>query len=261
MTALNPDPSDAPKAQLPKVFVRVFSTPPGMPWDQSRAARLEAVHGAPVPIAELVHQLRRISSWAAGRPGRFAVFYVRSEEFIAPFESTVEVDGAPTLVAFGTKAGSLRNARKGALVALLIVGVGGVLGTGISLAIRARAQGDTQLEAAERNAASYLQSAKTQWRRKLIARDLDRELGSSRQVSDVLGDLAWVTAARASDAKIEVLHWDHGLMAVEARGDTSPFMAIDRSIERSSRPIRSKTWLWGVGPQGADMSAAGSLGP
>ena len=62
-----------PKAERPQpqVLVRVIVTPPGAPWEQARAAKLDAQHGAPLPISELIHQLRRLAPWAPGRPGRY----------------------------------------------------------------------------------------------------------------------------------------------------------------------------------------------
>ena len=77
----------------PQVFARAIVTPPAPPWEQIRAANLEARHGAPLPLAELMHRVKRLSGWAPGRPGRFAVFYVRSKEFRSPFEAKVDVDG------------------------------------------------------------------------------------------------------------------------------------------------------------------------
>ena len=56
----------------PQVFVRVFQAPAGMPWEQGRAARLEARHGSPLPIADVMHQVKRLGAWSLGQPGRYA---------------------------------------------------------------------------------------------------------------------------------------------------------------------------------------------
>jgi len=55
-----------------------------------------------------------------------------------------------------------------------------------------------------------------------------------------------VSAARTPDARIEALHWDHGLLAVEARGEYPPIAGSGPPPERSSKPVRPGVWLWGL---------------
>ena len=62
----------------PTIFVRTFTTPPGLPWDQSRVAMLEVRSGAPLPLGEVIYQLRRLDPWFVGRSARYAAFYVRT---------------------------------------------------------------------------------------------------------------------------------------------------------------------------------------
>jgi hypothetical protein len=252
MSALPPlefDEDAAPFQEVvanPQVFVRVVSTPPGMPWEQSRAAQLEMRHGAPLPIADLMHKMNRLGRWAPGQQGRFAVFYIRAREFRTPFETIVDVEGTPTKVAFGAGAEQLRRARTTGLAVLLLVLSGLIIGTGAAMALNARAQASTRLETAELTVANRLKTAQVIERRRRDSRSLRIAIGGARPVEDVLADLAWASASKTPAARVDVVHWDHGLLAVEVRGEDMPFEALDRVQERSARPIRRDVWLWGV---------------
>src|SRR5688572_20809131 len=94
------DEADGVAAAPPQVFVRTFSTPSGLPWEQARAARLDAEHGAPLPLRDLLHRVKRLSPWSPGAVGRYAVFYVRRRDYRGAFETTVDVDGQPVRVTF-----------------------------------------------------------------------------------------------------------------------------------------------------------------
>jgi len=234
----------------PQVFVRALVTPPGAPWEQARAARLDAQHGAPLPIAELLHQVRRLDRWGPGRPGRYAAFYVRAREFRDPFETTVEVDGSPVKVRFGAAAPDLQRLQGVGLVLAALVLCGALLGGGTMLALGARSEAAAQLEADEQLAATRTRAAEAFRARSYQARELRALVGQARPVGDVLGDLAWVASSKTPEARVVGLHWERGLLAVEARGEQAPFMAADRVIERSTRPLRPGVWLWAVGPAG-----------
>jgi hypothetical protein len=67
-------------------------------------------------------------------------------------------------------------------------------------------------------------------------------------MDDLVKSLAWASTAKAPQARIEGLHWDHGFMAAEVRGDEAPFQRLDRPVQKSARPARPGVWLWGVAP-------------
>jgi hypothetical protein len=251
---LTQDGAEAAEADAPKVFSRVFAVPPGAPWEQSKAAQLEARHGSPLPISDLTWRLRRLGGWGPGAVGRFVVFYVRSRELVGAFETTVEVEGRPLHVAFGSTGAQLRQAQRlgvlGLLTALLFAAVIGSLVIGLGTRTRA----EEQLTELERTAeVKYRQAMKLQ-QRLAQERELRSAVVHSGRLEDVIADLAWASAAKAPEARIAAFHWDHGFMAVEARGESPPLIAADRQIERAARPLRPGVWLWGVKP------AAGATG-
>jgi hypothetical protein len=244
----------------PQVFVRAITTPPGPPWEQARAARLEAQMGAPLPIGELMHQLRRLAPWAPGRPGRYAALYLRAREFREPFETTVEVDGQALRAAFGAPGLQLGRFRGPAMALLLLIAAGVLVGGGIALALQARGEAATRLEAAETLSSARVRMADAYRRRVDAAGELGAMTGAARPLSDVLDELAWMGAAKGPEARLMGVHWEHGLLAVESRGEQSPFPASDRPLERAAKPVRPGVWLWAVGARRPAASAPVAAG-
>ncbi|MBS0297124.1 MAG: hypothetical protein JSR45_12500 [Proteobacteria bacterium] len=232
----------------PKVFARVISVPPGMPWDQSRAAGLETRVGAPLPIGEVVYRLRRLEPWAPARAGRFVAFYVRAAEVGEQLVTTVEVEGRPLSVSILSFAEQARRARRLATLALA-AGAATVVALGsLSLALSARAKAEERIAGLELQAARKLQQAESVERLKRQARALEAARLHGQSLDDLLKDLAWASTAKAPTSRIEGVHWDHGFMAVEVRGDATPFERLDRPLQKSARPARPGVWLWGVAP-------------
>lgn len=255
--------TDAAKA--PHVFVRAVSVPPGWPWEQARAARLEAEHGAPLPLSELMHQVRRLSPWGLGKPGRFGVFYLRRQEFRGPFETIVDVDGQAVKLAFGTPAGRVRRLQGAGVAVGLCVLVGAILGAGVALALGIRSEAEARLEAVEQRAATRLRAAEAAKARIEQVRDLESLVAGGRPLDAVLDDLSWVALAKTPEARLVGVHWEGGLLAVEARGEATPFLSADRPLERAETPIRPGVWLWAVGAPGRGAGAgrplAAEVGP
>ena len=245
-----------PRAQAaPRVLVRTFSVPSGMPWEQAKAAQLEARHAAPLPISDLDHQLRRAGGWSPGRPGRYVVFYVRRAEMRGPFETTVDVEGAPTRVAFGAREGQWRRAGSFGLVAALVAASVLALVVGLGMAVNARNDVTERLGLAERGVALKLRAARTAKAQDQQARDLAKVVGGGKPLTTVLGDLAWTSDALASGAQVTAVHWDQGVMALEVRGKESPFERSPVGVRRSpNAPVPGHS-LWGFRP-GAKLESA-----
>lgn len=233
----------------PKVFSRTIATPAALPWDQARSAHLDARLGAPLPLTEVTYQLRRLEPWAPGRPGRFAAFYVRTREVGARLDATVQVDGRPFEVSFLSAAEQSRRARRLAFAAA----IGGLCVAPpvavIWSAATKRAQIEQQLDSADQTAARKLKEAQDLETLKRQARLLNLAGGADRRLKVVLNDLAWASAARSADVKLEAIHWDRGYMAFEVRGETDPFPRVDRPVKKFDKPVRRGVWLWGVGPR------------
>lgn len=233
----------------PQVFVRTFQTPAAMPWDQARAANLEARHGAPLPLADLMHRLRRMEPWAPGQSARYAVFYIRRRDYTGPFETLVDVDGQSTRVAFG-KTGRAAAAKQGRsagfVVTLGVVAALGLASTGGWMAFQARAENEAELSRLEQQAAAKLRLARKAQHQRDVVRDLALVRNGAARPEEVLAEIAWVGRARTPDARLVGFHWDHGLLALEARGEAAPVTLTGGRLERSPKPLRPGVWLWGV---------------
>lgn len=246
-----------PTSNTPQLFVRAIVVPPGAPWEQARAAGLEARHGAPLPIGELMHQVRRLSPWSPGRPGRYAVFYLRAQEYREPFETALEVDGQPVKVAFGTPIRQLAGLQRVGIAVGALVAAGAVIGGGVTLALSAQAQASTRLEAAEALAAADLKAAQAARTRREEMGDVRILAAAARPLDDILGDLAWIATSKTPEGRIVGVHWEAGLLAVEARGEQPPFLAVDRPLQRADKPVRPGVWLWAVARTGGTAAASG----
>ena len=241
-----PEPPTEPKA-APKVFVRTLLTPPGMPWEQSRTAELDARLSSPLPAGDVVYQLRRLEAWRPGSPARFAAFYVLARDVDGRLETQAQVDGRDVRVVFESREVAARRAKL-----LGAVGLGSgvvvfalVLVTGLAVGRRAELEG--KLAAAEQLADSKLRSASSKARLKAQEQALRSWRDKGLPMSDILADLAWISGAKASGVRIDGVHWDHDLLAVEAPGGQPPLVVFgDRKLQRSAKPIRPGVFLWAV---------------
>jgi hypothetical protein len=232
----------------PPVFVRTISTPSAPPWDQARAAELEARLGAPLPLDQVTFQIRRLGSWAFGQPGRFAVCYIRAREIGDQFETTVEADGQPLRIRFVSRAERVRRARAtGSIAALMAIGgllVAGAVGAALSI----RFETKNKLAGLEQTVAVRMREAQREAHLKAQTRLLNTAGVRGDGLENFLSDLVWASASKTAGAHIDALHWQHGYMGVEVRGDATPFAKSDRTVLKSPKPLRSGVWLWGVEP-------------
>lgn len=249
MPPLSLDPLDSgAETQVgpPVVFARGIDAVAAMPWDQSRAARLEATLNAPLPTSDLALVLRRLGRWSLRSPARFAAIYARQSDVGDGFSTTVELDGRLIAVTFASTRRQVARARLLVVVTVLATMTTFLLvATGASV-WSARSEAEQRLTALEQQAARRQLQAQSAERSSAQARALDAQAVQGTRAADVLGDLAWASAARKPDARVAAFHWEAGVLAVEARGEDSPFAASDRLVERSSSPVRPGTWLWGV---------------
>lgn len=241
-------PNPPAKAPGPTVFVRTFSAPAGMPWDQARVAALEARSGAPLALAGVIWQVRRLEAWSPNRTARYAAFYVRAEEAGEDLQHTVEVNGRSMRVWFLSNAERNRRARRLGLLAAVTCGAALAVSGAVSSALAVREETAERLDAVGKIASAKYRMARDADRQRLMAQSLQAAGVSGLALDNVLADLAWASGAKSPDAHIEAFHWDHGHIAVEVRGDVPPFLS-GRVMVKADKPLRPRVWLWGVEPQ------------
>jgi hypothetical protein len=235
----------------PQPFARVLTAPPGLPWEQARAAGLEAKIGAPLPISQLSWQLRRLEPWRNGKAARFAAVYVRADAVKDRFEAKVDADGKPLTVVFLSSREQVRRTRVLAAVAgaFAISAFAAVTGTG--LALDTRADSAARLTLIERMARQRMARSERAARLAIQDRALAAEDVDGRRLADFLDDVAWASQAKADGARVRGLHWQEGYLAIEARGDQPPVADPRRPTEKFGKPVRDGVFLWAVAPERA----------
>lgn len=233
----------APEAAL---FVKPVTTRPAMPWDQARAAALEARMNAPLPIAQLAWQLRRLEPWKPGAPGRYAAIYARREDVRDGLNAVTDLDGRSIPVQFPSPGKRQEQARRLA-IAGTVAGIAAFLlvSSGISV-FAAHARASAELEQLEATTVRRLSQTRAQNALSAQSQAIAQAGLVNRRASRVLDDLAWASRGKAAEVGIEGFIWEPSLFAVQVRGEASPFPVADRKVERSSSQVRPGVWLWGV---------------
>ena len=255
-TTIAPDLGEPVAAAEPQVFARSILTPAGAPWDQRRAADLDARRGAPRPIIELYYRLHRLEPWRPGPVGRYVALYVRRSDVLGRFVAETVVEGRPFTTVF--EAAHYQDQRnrdlvlRASVIALTVV----LALTGLVGALNLRAKREAELSALEQAADVDLRGALAVNERKRAALALDALGMRGHTASDFLADLAWASASKTPGAHFQALYWEPGLMAAEVRGPLAPFTAKDRDIHKTDRQLGPGLSLWGVKSNGANKAGA-----
>jgi hypothetical protein len=236
-----------PPADAPKVLTRTIQAPAGLPWDQYRAADLEARHGAPLPIGEIVYRLQRLEPWRPGAAARYGAFYVLARELTGRLDTTVELEGEQRQVTFLPPGLQLRQARGFAVLVLMAAAMAFAVTASLGTAFVRRGEAEASLSALETRAIAKTRVVEARRRVQRQNEALDAQPDRGGRLRDAIEDLAWASAAKAPEARIEAVHWEPGLLAIEARGSQPPLVTGDgRSLRKAPRPLRRGVWLWGV---------------
>jgi len=229
-----------------QVFVRRIATPAAAPWDQARAAGLEAKLAAPLPGDQVIYQVRRLGVWAFRQPGRYIACYVRRSQLAGTLSTEVDVDGRPVKLVFRTRSAHSRHAGVaiGAALTATIAGVSVAAATMNAMATRSF--DEERLASLSQLSASKIGEVR---RGRAAMRDANCLIAvgaQGRSLNDLLGDLAWASTHKLSEAHLDALHLDRGLLGLEVRGEKSPFRADVSGTMRSTKPLRLGVWLWGL---------------
>lgn len=244
------DERDEAVPEAPRVFTRLVVTPPALPWEQTRAAGLDARMNAPVASPDIVQLVRRLDSWRPGKPARFLAAYARGADVGEGLTTDCRVDGRTVSVSFVPASRRQADLRRTTLLAAVVCATVVALAGGVVAAIAGRMTAEEALAQAETVAANRARLAAQQALLQAQDRALSNVDGERRRIDALNRDLAWAARARASDAVIEGFHWRPDYFAVESRGEQSPFAAIGaRQVNRAGKPVRRGVWLWGVAPE------------
>lgn len=225
-------------------FTRVVTTPPAWPWDQARAAKLEAQHTSPVSGGDATVLVRRLKPWVFNESGEFVAIYLRSGD-TAPSEGfDIEVQGKRLRIELPSRAkreAALRDRawQIGAAAVIVLALVGLTL-----LALQRRADLEDRLSQAELRMQRQDHRAKAIALAKADARALTNLGVKDQGVDQVVHDLTRVAVSKSTNAQLDAFYWRKGYWAVEARGDFPPVQGMDIELQRSVKPVRRGVWLW-----------------
>lgn len=234
---------ERPEAQ---VLLRGLSTPPAPPWDQARAADLEARLQSPLPADTVMWSLKRLETWRPGAPGRFVAGYARRGDVGEGLEVLKTFDGRELTFRFLSAALRRQQAKRifasGAVAAVSSL----VLAISIATAVQTRNAATVELDRLEQRIDR--QDRLNNGQALILQREqILNGAGLTTQLpSGALEDLAWIAEHKTEAVNLEGLLWEPGLAAVEVRGAENPFVAGDRTIRRADKVVRPGVVLWGV---------------
>jgi hypothetical protein len=204
------------------IFVHVISVPAAGPWDQSRAARMSAELGAPLPAGQSSQCLRRLDRWSPGRPGRFAIGYMRASQAAGDRIRTVLVEGRTVRFVFQDPLA--QEARRRAW----LVNAGLAAGAAFCLVVAGWTWSQRRDETVEvlatrtRQANIDLRAHRLQ---ALQARNLARMQPADllgRTGSKVAADLAWLDTVRDRRSKLTGVVWEDRTLRVSTASGQAP---------------------------------------
>ena len=224
-------------------FTRVMTIPPGWPWDQSRAAMLEARLASPTSndgVSIIVHRLK---AWALGEGGEFVAIYLRAGDQMPAQGIDIDVLGRTVHIDMPSRAARTEQLKDQATrIAAVMVMVVVVLGL-IALAFERRAALEDRLTNTEFQVEHEARAARAVTRAKQDAEALS-ELGVTDGLDHAINDLTYVTVAKDPAARLDAFYWSKGFWAVEARGNDAPIKDSGVTLQKSAKPVHPGVWLW-----------------
>jgi hypothetical protein len=244
MSAAEPD--------APEPFVRTFEVPAAAPWDQARAARLNARLGSPLAESEVLISIRRLEPWRSDAPGRYCAAYLRRSEVAGELTLPRDVDGRPLRLVFRSpQAARERRRRRSLDVGLGLLAV--VLAAlALSKAASTGAQARVAVARAEGSASRALAAQRAQGRRSRLADQLALAGAEGRTGADLAADLAWLARARQPGAPVRAVMWSQGRLAVRSVPTEQPPLA---PAGRSIHPSPEGAGMWVVDPPPRPLAA------
>jgi hypothetical protein len=233
---------ETPSSADLQLFVRRIDIPPGAPWDQHRAAKLAAAHGAPLSRDVVAASLKRLAPWRARRPGVFAVAYIRRADL--PPDGVVEgaLEGKALRFAFQPAGLALARARKLAITGLLAIVAIAALGLGVQTALNRRAQNEQLLARLESNASRGERLGRRSAQRALDMRLVRLAGAEHSSFADLAADLAWLSQARRPSALIQRVTWGSAEIAVLSMGPDAPVSGSERQMESEPAAAGAREW-------------------
>ncbi len=251
-----------PSASAPKPFIRMVTTPPGLPWNQTRMALLEARHTSPVSGAlgdDLHIVIRRLEGWRPNLSGSFVAIYLRGSDLHSGVSFQVEARGRVFPIDLPPKGDGQAILKE----QLSVYGAGLLVVLALAFAIglswQRRQEADFSISAVETRLGREYRQASSIVQAKRDAVALTEQGLKGRALADAMKDLRIVSIGRNPEARIDAFVWRDGDWGLEVYGDAVPMMLEGVDMRRDDKPVRRGVWLWQAQPDAlSDMSVARS---
>jgi hypothetical protein len=251
------NPDIAPEVAKP--FTRVIATPAALPWDQVRAAELEARHTSPVSGAagaELTLVVKRLEPWKPRSAGRFVAVYLRGRVPGEGLSFHVDVQGRPVKVEVASKEAQAEALRRKVWLLGGVAVLSVCLVAQVVMTVQRRAAIEDQLATLEPQVERAVKLHSTAALAKKDAQALQELDLHGRRAEDLLRAMGVVAATRDPAARIEAFLWDSGDWALEVRGDAPPLRPEGPNLQKAPKAVRRGVGLWvRTGSGGASGSA------
>lgn len=234
------------EAPATKIFARVIEIPPGAPWDQYRAARLDAVHGAPLAAGDVAFALKRLSPWRPRTSARYGVAYRRKSEPGVSDIVEVMLVGRPVRFRFPGQAARA----DGNLVATGVLGAlaaAALLAGGLK-AVEARAAKAEALTRLEARAAVLVRQDRRDRQARAEAALIRRADGEGRGFADLTSDLWWLGQVRNAEVALRRIQWSRGAMVITGFGAETLIAGAERPVHALGDAAGLRTWRIGALP-------------
>jgi hypothetical protein len=239
-------------------FVRFFAIPAAGPWDQDRAAKLNASLGSPIPADDAAICIRRLGLWSPNEPARYAAAYMRKSQISGEHRLTKALEGRDVEFVFRDDrlVRTQRMRRLTDLVLVVVAGVAVLLAATKSLTARS----DNALVAAGAKRALQMSLARQTelTREEKISALLARAGGQTRGGDDLMRDLAWVARSKRADSQIEALTWEAGALTLKTADQSNPIASTDRQVSAISSPD-GVSWRVAPAPQTSALTSLNRL--
>jgi hypothetical protein len=229
-----------------KPFTRIINTPPALPWDQERAAKLEAKHTSPISTTatgqDLTIIVRRLEPWKPRAIGRFVAIYLRGSGHKLGLSFWVDVHGRQVKVDIPSKTGQTEALKQKTWIIASVTIIGLCLFGQAALTINRRSEVASRLDVLEIQTQRLTKQEASVSKAKQNAQALAELNMTGRTPEDVINALRTVTLSRDTNSRIEAFLWEEGDWALEVRGEATPLKEM--SMMKAPKPVRRGVWLW-----------------
>jgi len=225
----------------PPRYIRALTVPAAAPWDQQRAALLNAELNSPLPNDQVLIQVKRLGSWRPNEQARFAAAYVKRADVSATTRFAQELDGIVVAFEFSTAASKSVARRRAILDLGLISSLLVVTLVAGAASLERRAETVAALAVAQRTDDQAIRRARLSSR---ITKNL-RKLGAAgyagRSGGDLLADLSWLARYRNSNSVLQSITWDRGNFVLRSIDPTPPLLS-SVGIQTEAPDANGQVW-------------------